>query len=254
MEVFMNGTIIAINKDKGYCDLYQAEATATYRSSLEGFTQDPALLIGSDCEFEAQSGPSFFSPGKAKLISITPLEFKNEKVALTKESNVADHELIKDDRNYLIGAEGGFERECRSALIEKALECHANALLDLKLEVVTRPGVKAALFRYTARPGIIEGPKYHQEPGQGLTIPTKVARRNSPNEAMVRYIRVLLICFLFIAIPCILSLTEQGIIPSPIIGQMLTAGILVLEMFIFMFISFRKRQSFILNLKNIRNS
>lgn len=250
----MKGTIIAINPDKGYCDLYNAELAETYRSSLEGFAQDPALVIGSDCEFDAMSKPSFFSPGKANLTSISALEFNNEKVALTHASQVADHELLKDDRNYLIGAEGGFERECRSALIEKALECHANALLDLKLEVVTRPGVKTALFRYTARPSIIEGPKYHQEPGQGLTIPTKVARRNSPNEAMVRYIRVLLICFLFIAIPCIMSLTQQGIIPTQLIGQMITAGILVLVMFIFMFISFRKRQSFILNLKNIRNS
>ena len=51
-----------------------------------------------------------------------------------------------------------------------------------------------------------------------------------------------------------MSLTQQGIIPTQLIGQMITAGILVLVMFIFMFISFRKRQSFILNLKNIRNS
>ena len=213
---------------------------------------DEALAVGADCEFDAMKKPSFFSPGNANLTKIEALNLHNEKVALTTKNAFPEHEIIKEDRNYLIAAEGGFERECRAALIEKAIECHANGLLDLKLEVVTRPGVKAALFRYTARPAIIDGPKYKQ--GQGLTIPTKVARRNSPNEAMVRYIRVLLICFLFIAIPCIMSLTQQGVIPSPLVGQMLTAGILVLVMFVFMFVSFKKKQSFILNLKNIRNS
>lgn len=250
----MKGTIIAVNKEKGYCDLYNSNLAETYRSSLEGFAQDEALVVGSECEFDAMKKPSFFSPGQANLTKIEGLVFKNEKVALTTKNNVPDHEIIKEDRNYLVAAEGGFELECRSALTEKAIECNANALLDLKLEVVTRSGVKTALFRYTARPAIINGPKYKQDHGQGLTIPTKVARRNSPNEAMVRYIRVLLICFLFIAIPCIMSLTQQGIIPTPLIGQMITAGILVLVMFIFMFISFRKRQSFILSLKNIRNS
>lgn len=250
----MKGTIIAINKDKGYCDLYNSELSETYRSSLEGFANDEALAVGADCEFDAMKKPSFFSPGNANLTKIEALNLHNEKVALTTKNAFPEHEIIKEDRNYLIAAEGGFERECRAALIEKAIECHANGLLDLKLEVVTRPGVKAALFRYTARPAIIDGPKYKQEPGQGLTIPTKVARRNSPNEAMVRYIRVLLICFLFIAIPCIMSLTQQGVIPSPLVGQMLTAGILVLVMFVLMFISFKKKQSFILNLKNIRNS
>lgn len=247
----MQGTVIAIKPEQDYCDIYMHEAAETYRAPLGTFKSDAELRVGVTAEFEREGTPSFFSPGKAKLTRLTPLDLSNEKVALTYDAEVPEHRVLQKDHNYLVAAEGGFERECRSALLEKAIECHANALFNLKLEVITRPGVKTALFRYTAQPVIVEGPKYHQEPGQKLTIPVKVARRNSPNEAMVRYIRVLLICFLFIAIPCIMALTQRGVIPSQLMGQIITAGLLVLCMILFLFISFHKRQSFILTLKKV---
>ena len=84
-----------------------------------------------------------------------------------------------------------------------------------------------------------------------MAIPTDRARRNSPNEAMVRYIRVLLLSFLFVAIPCIMAMTKNGVLASPLIGQIITAGLLMLCMFLFLFISFKKRQSFVLSLKKI---
>lgn len=247
----MLGTIIAVNQDKGYVDVYLDKEAATYRAPSAEFAADPALVMGSDAEIEIEGKPSFFGPGKAQLTAVKALNFTNDKVALAPTPHYPEHDTVRDERHYLIAAEGGSERECRSALIEKALECKVNALLDLKLEVVTRPGVKTALFRYTARPALISGPKYQAARDARMALPTDRARRNSPNEAMVRYIRVLLISFLFITIPCIMALTQKGVIPSQLLGQIITAGLLMLCMILFLFISFKKRQSFILTLKKV---
>lgn len=248
----MEGTVISVNLKQNSCLVYVHTIPATYKAIIS--EQFKTVKVGDDCDFDVEKAPSFFAYGQAKLNIIKHLEFKNDKIAITPEANVAQHNIIKDNKDYLVAAEGGFERECRAALIEKALECKANALLDLKLECVIRPGVKTVLFRYTARPAIVEGPEYHQTPGQGLAIPTKVARRNSPNEAQVRYIRVLLICFLFITIPSIMRLTERGVIPTELLGKILTAGLIVLCMALFMFISFKRKKSFILNVKPLRKS
>ena len=242
----MQGTIIEIKRDQGYCVVNNPERAETYHATLGELKNDPNLTVGADCEFEISKQPSFFRPGKSTLLSCKALDLTNTKVALTTAARYPEHDMIHENFDYQLAAEGGSEREARSALIERAIACHANALLNLKLETVQRPGVKIVLYRYTANAAIIEGPTYHQEPGYKLNIPTKLARRNSPNEAMVRYIRVLLICFLFIAIPCILALTQRGVIPSQLMGQVITAGILVLCMFMFMFTAFKKKQSYIL--------
>lgn len=242
----MQGTIIEINRDKDYCVVNNPERAETYTAPLGDFKGDPNMVLGADCEFEIVKQQSFFAHGKATLLSCQRLEYKNTKVALTTEGRLPEHEILQENHAYFIAAEGGSEKECRAALIEQALACHANALLALKLETVVRPGVKSVLYRYIARPAIVEGPLYHQEPGMSLDLQTKTARRNSPNEAMVRYIRVLLICFLFIAIPCVLSMTQGGMIPSKLMGQVITAGLLMLCMVLFLFTSFKKKQSFIL--------
>lgn len=250
----MQGTIIAVDKAKSYCDVHNSELAQTYRAPLESFANDPALVVGSDCDFDDLAKPSFFSPGKAKLNSLSALNYNSDKVALTTDAHFEGHKTIASNTSYLIGAEGGSERECRMALIEKAIECKSNCLLALKLEIVTRPGVKPVLFRYTGRPAIIDGPKYKQEPGIGLAIPTNTARRNSPNEAMVRYVRVLLLSLLFIMVPVIMSLTQRGVIPSQQLGQVATALLIGLCGFMFLFVFFKKRKTFILTLKSIRES
>lgn len=246
----MQGTIIAINKEKNFCVVHNPERSERYQAPLDMFTHDSKLMIGADCEFNITQAPSFFKLGQATLVSCQALEFNNTKVAITSNSFYPEHKILQENTNYFIAAEGGSERECRSALTECAIECHANALLNLKLETVSHMGVKNVLYRYIARPSIITGPRYQAESGVTLDIPTKVARRNSPNEAMVRYIRVLILSFLFIAIPCILSMTQSGVIPSPILGQIITAGLIMMCMAVFMFISFKKKQSYILLNKN----
>lgn len=246
----MQGTIIAINREKNFCVVNNPERSESYQAPLYGFTHDPNLMVGADCEFNSTQAPSFLKLGQATLVSCQALEFNNTKVALTCASSFPEHEILQENTKYFIAAEGGSERECRSALTERAIECHANALLDLKLETVSRVGVKTVLYRYIARPAVITGPRYQPESGVNLDIPTNVARRNSPNEAMVRYIRVLILSFLFIAIPCVLSMTQNGVIPSPILGQVITAGLLMMCMALFMLISFKKKQSYILLNKN----
>lgn len=249
----MHGTIIQLNQSKNQALIHVAEAYKIYQAPLSEI--DPDCHAGDECDFEVLSEPKMFSYGTAKVLSCTKIDLTaNTKVALSYKGFVDnEHELIKDNKDFLIAAEGGFEKECRSALIEKAIECKANALLDLKLECVVRPGVKNVLYRYTARPAIITGPKYQPENGvERLDIPTNIARRNSPNEAQVRYVRVLILSFLMIVVPCILGLGQNGVIPSPLIGQIIIAGLIAVSMMLFMFVSFKKRQGYILALKNAR--
>lgn len=249
----MHGTIIQLNKSKDFALIHVVESSKLFQAPLSEITQ--GTHAGDSCEFEVLSEPGMFSHGKAHITKIEPLDLSsNTKVALSYNSTLDhEHELLKDTHEYLIAAEGGFEKECRSALIEKAIECKANALLDLKLECVVRPGVKTVLYRYTARPAIITGPKYQPEPGvERLDIKDNRTRRNSPNEAQVRYIRVLILSFLFIAVPCILSLSKRGVIPSILLGQIITVALLGVSMMLFLFVSFKKRQGYILTLKSIR--
>lgn len=249
----MQGTIIKLNPSKDIALIHVVESAKIFQAP---FSEVGSLAhTGDYCEFEVLSEPSMFSYGKAKVVKVEPIELTaNTKVVLSYNADFDhEHELIRDSKDYLIAAEGSFEKECRSALIEKAIECKANALLDLKLECVVRPGVKGVLYRYTARPAIISGPKYKPEDGvERLAIKDEMTRRNSPNEAQVRYVRVLILSFLFIAIPCIFSLSKQGIIPSLLIGQALTAGLIVVSMILFLFVSFKKRKGYIITLKNIR--
>ena len=247
----MQGTVIAINRVNQYCDIYDSDNKATYRASLDGVADSDKLVVGDDCLYTITAQPTFLGPGKATLDKFRALIFNNDKVALTREASYPEHSTIKEEHSCLLAAEGSYEKECRSALIELALKYHVNALLDLKLEVVTRPGVKSALFRYTARPALITGAKYNPEPGQGMDIPTKLARRNSPNEAKVRYVRVLLLCFLFIAVPCVMSMGARGVFPSLIWSQIINAALIVMCMIVFLLVFFRKRQAFILTLKPI---
>lgn len=249
----MLGTIIQLNSSKDLALIHSVESAKVFQAPFSEIGAD--AHTGDSCEFEVLAEPSMFSHGKAKVLKVEHLDLStNTKVALSHDQIYdQDHELIKDTKDYLIAAEGSFEKECRSALIEKAIECKANALLDLQLECVVRPGVKKVLYRYTARPAIITGPKYQPENGvERLDIKDTMTRRNSPNEAQVRYVRVLILSFLFIAIPCILSLSQRGVIPSVLIGQIITAALLGVCMVLFLFISFQKRQSYILALKNLR--
>lgn len=249
----MLGTIVQLNQSKNLALIHVVETGKIFQAPFSEI--DSQCHVGDECEFEVLAEPSFFNPGKAKVTSCNQIDLtSNTKVALSRKGIVdTEHELVKDNKNFLIAAEGAFEKECRSALIEKAIECKANALLDLKLECVVRPGVKGVLYRYTARPALISGPKYELEPGvERLAIPENLARRNSPNEAQVRYVRVLILSFLFIAIPCLLSMSQSGVLPSAFIGQLITAALIGICMMLFLFVSFKKRQSFILTLKNIR--
>ena len=116
----MQGTIIEIKRDQGYCVVNNPERAETYHATLGELKNDPNLTVGADCEFEISKQPSFFRPGQATLLSCKALDLTNTKVALTTAARYPEHDMIHENFDYQLAAEGGSEREARSALIERS--------------------------------------------------------------------------------------------------------------------------------------
>ena len=132
--------------------------------------------------------------------------------------------------------------------VELAKKSNANALINTELTVKALRFSGKHLFCYKANAAIIEGAEYHQQPGIKLDINEKIVRRNSPNEAMIRYIRVLLISVLLIILPCLLSLQQQGTLPTPL-GSIACGIALGLSLFTGLFYSSRKQVAYLLRQK-----
>lgn len=248
----MQGSIVHSSVDKQSALIYEPNSASIYAVSFPH--KEGELLNGFDCEFNVLSQPGIFRHGTAEIVSVSPVSLTaNTLVGLSRTGSLEGHTVIKENHDFLIAGEGGSEQEARAAMTEKAIECKVNALLDIKLECVIRPGVKTVLFRYTGRPAVVTGDKYNPEPGVVKpVIDESKTRRNSPNEAQVRYIRVLLISLLFIALPCFTAMGQNGMLPNAVTAQVLSAVTIMICMGVFMFIAFKKKTGFILSLKNPR--
>lgn len=248
----MKGTIIEINRDKGYCLAHSSENFLTYKAELASFANDKKLTVGCDCVFEPTKNGSAFSIGECDLKRLYAIDYTNTKVLITTEDKVHDHKVLEQDNNYLVCGEGRYEREARAAMIELAIESNVNCLLSVSCECVRRPGIKNVLYRCTGRPAVITGDTYQPEPGTHMNLPKDHARRNSPNEASVRYNRVLIISVLMIIVPCISAMGDAGMWGlTKSLSQAIIAGFIVMGGLMFMFSSFQKRKSFLLTLKAI---
>ncbi|MBO8415564.1 MAG: hypothetical protein IAB19_04180 [Proteobacteria bacterium] len=213
----MYGTIIAVNQRQldisAQDKIYQAELSADLAKPTPG----------DQAEFEPLAAPSVLQKGAGRLIQISKAQLPQD-IAWSGGNYVEGHQVQDMDSSFELCTEGADFGQCCTLLAKKAQEAHANALLQFKVEFVKRPLHQPRLCRLSAVPAQIKGEVYKPEPGISLQLPTKFLRRNSPNNAAVRYRIVLLICLLMIVEPCLASLTRQGLWPV-IIGEGLMAAL-----------------------------
>ena len=183
-----------------------------------------------------------------KIESVLKNDYQKYGIAISTASSVNDHDIIDIKHNVKLCGEGPDANSALDALVQLAKKSDANALLNTELTVKTLRFSGKLLFCYKADAAIIEGPQYHQKPGIKLDINERVVRRNSPNQAMIRYIRVLLVSILFIILPCLLSLQQQGTLPPPF-GSIACGIVMGLALFAGLFYSSRKQVSYLLRLK-----
>ena len=207
-----------------------------------------SLQKGAQVEFSAIEENDEAKDKTVKIDSVIKDAYKQYGIAISAASSVSDHAIIDTKHNVKLCGEGPDVNSALDALVKLAEKSNANALLNTELTVKPLRFSGKLLFRYKADAAIIEGPEYHQKPGIKLDINERVVRRNSPNEVMIRYIRVLLVSFLFIILPCLLSLQQQGTLPPPF-GSIASGIALGLSLFTGLFYSSRKQAAYLLRLK-----
>lgn len=213
----MYGTIIAVNQRQ--IDISAHDKI--YHAELSTDLERPNIT--DTAEFEPLTEPSLFQKGEAELKAIEPARLPDS-IAWSRDNYVEGHHVQEMDSSMQLCAEGADFNECCRLLADKAKAAHANALLQFTVEFVKRPLHQPRLCRLSAVPAQVNGEIFKPEPGISLRLPTKFLRRNSPNNASLRYRIVLLICLLMIVEPCLASITRQGILPV-IVGQALMAAL-----------------------------
>ncbi len=209
---------------------------------------EASLKPGDHVEFSIKEEADGAKSKTATIESVTKADYKKYGIAIVSDSTVSEHDIIDSKHNIKLCGEGPDANSALDALVTLAKKSNANALLNTKLTVKPLRFSGKHLFCYKADAAIIEGPEYHQQPGIKLDINERILRCNSPNEAMIRYIRVLLISFLLILLPCILSLQQQGVIPNPV-GSVICGILLGLSLYTGLFYNSRKVNSYLLRTK-----
>ena len=149
-----------------------------------------------------------------------------EGLPVSETLEIAEHRTLEYDARTLLAGEGPSREDALAELMAAARETKANALLGLKLTCRTHRLTGRTRYAATAMAAIIDGPAYRQPNGAHPHLDAARARVNSPNGAQSRYLAVLLIALLFIAVPCALRTAQ---LLGLRIGIGLTAcGILVL--------------------------
>lgn len=152
-------------------------------------------LPGDEAEAEASGGVLKISSASA------PTYFDEGAIAASRNGGIEGATVLESASAIQAGGEGASPQEAFEAMLEAASSINANAMLDVRFECVIRKFPKASvLFRYTGRPAIADGGRYHARPGIHLNVHAP-SRTNSPNRAMARYLRVLLASGLFITLP-----------------------------------------------------
>lgn len=161
--------------------------------------------------------------GSLKVSAVKPLPLPDN-VAWSEDNTVPGHHSVELDTSLRLCAEGPDFASCYRLLAQKAGEYRANALLQLQTSYVRRLLHRELLCRVSAVPAQITGEHFSPAPGLKMQLPLKYIRRNSPNGAWLRYCRVLLICLLLIAEPCLAALTHRSLLPQ-IAGQTAMAAL-----------------------------
>ena len=203
----MQGTIIALGSART-ADIYAQGKI--YQTKLSPDLAE--AWPGDQVSCRELVSPSCGKKGTVQVSALAPLS-RPQKLAWSQNRSIKDHVLQETNSGYLLAAEAADYQTCYQLLAQKALSCNANALLDVTGCGYKRPFAKRPLCRLTALPAQISGPDFQPKPGLHLNLPEKFSRRNSPNGAQLRYVRVLLICLLLILEPCLARLGATGSIP-----------------------------------------
>ena len=209
---------------------------------------EASLKPGDQVEFSIKEEADNTKNKMVTIDSVTPTDYAQYGIAIVSACAVSEHAIIDSKHNVKLCGEGPDAKSALDALVTLAKKSNANALLNTELTVKPLRFSGKHLFCYKADAAIIEGTKYHQQPGIKLDIDERFARRNSPNEAMIRYVRVLLISLLLILLPCVLSLQQQGVIPNPI-GSVICGILLGISLYTGLFYNSRKVNSYLLRTK-----
>ena len=196
---------------------------------LTDYERAPEIQPGFICRFEEEKKPSLLFTGKCRIISCTQTFFESSDMVISKDLKVPDHKVLSFSEDPVIAGEGTTLQAAYEALADKAREYKANALLDFKADFKVKRLSGICIFRATALAGIVDGPLFHAPFGLKIKIDRNLARRNSPNSAMMRYIRVLAFCLLLICMPILVSFLKRGIF-SPLtftVAAVLFCGILL---------------------------
>ena len=240
----MQGVLISVDLNLKHAVIACDNKLYTAKLSKNVASLQPGDLV----EFSATDETDGEKNKTVKIDSVTHTDYKKYGIAIVSASSVDGHEIIDSKLNVKLCGEGPDAKSALDSLVELAKKSNANALINTELTVKALRFSGKHLFCYKANAAIIEGAEYHQQPGIKLDINEKVVRRNSPNEAMIRYIRVLLISVLLIILPCLLSLQQQGTLPTPL-GSIACGIALGLSLFTGLFYSSRKQVAYLLRQK-----
>ena len=215
----MQGTIITPAKN------HTVELAAAGRIYQAKLSPDLGTVKpGDEVLFQEISPAGWFKKGRAQITDVKPFDLSTLPSAVSLDRSVPAHQLVEQDSSYRLAAEGSSFADCYQRLAAAAIKYEANALLQLETSYIKRPFARTLLCRVTASPAQITGPVYQPKPGLHMKLPVKYSRRNSPSSAQLRYIRVLLVCLLLIAEPCLARLSAREVIPL-LYGQILMAAL-----------------------------
>ncbi len=192
-----------------------ATVSCNHKQYTARLSQDLGLKIGAQAAIEIDSAPGLFRPGCARILNGVNFDLTQyQGTALCPDPSVPDHRMLECSSEYCIVGEGSSFSEAAAAAVERLEGTFANAIVNFKFDAITFPASAKILYRAGGNPAMIDGERYQAEPGRKLRLPISILRRNSPNLAMTRYIRVLLFCLLLIFLPMIPRLYAQGLLPN----------------------------------------
>ncbi len=130
-------------------------------------------------------------------------------VALSSTLAVPEHRTVEYKSDYVFVGEGPDEESAIRALKQMVSEHYANAILDYKLTVHQHKFSQKKRYVATGLAAMVDGERYKMQNGRHISIDKKLLRVNSPNAVQIRYLTVLLISLLFIAVPSLVRVAQR---------------------------------------------
>ncbi len=138
-----------------------------------------------------------------KSVSGSDLINSDPALAVTENSDFENLSVLERASGIMAGGEGKTPQEAFEAMREATGLVNANAVLNLKFEYVKSRFFNRTMFRCLGTPALLDNQYYRARPGIHIKT-TLPSRTNFPNRAMARYIRVLLVSALLVALPAVL--------------------------------------------------